>query len=53
MKAGDDIQPRTMDEACVQAYYLEKIGQNKGQPNGLKQKECQEASKEGRRSRNR
>jgi hypothetical protein len=43
------FKPRIVDEACVQAQYLENIGQKKGQPSGLKQKEHQEASKEGKK----
>jgi hypothetical protein len=43
------FKPRTMDEACVQAQYLENIGHKKGQPSGSKQKEHQGASKMGRK----
>jgi hypothetical protein len=43
------FKPRTVDEACVQAQYLENIGQKKGKPSGSKQKEHQEASKEGKK----
>jgi hypothetical protein len=43
------FKPRTMDEACVQAQYLENIGQKKGNPSGSKKKEHQEASKEGKK----
>jgi hypothetical protein len=38
-----------LDEACVQAQYLENIGQKKRQPSGSKQKENQKASKEGKK----
>jgi hypothetical protein len=41
------FNPRVVDEACVEAQYLEKIGQKKGKPSGSKKKENQEASKEG------
>jgi hypothetical protein len=37
-----------VDEACVQAQYLENIGQRRGHPIGSKQKEHQDASKEGK-----
>jgi hypothetical protein len=30
------FKPRTIDEACVQAQYLENIGNKKGQPSGSK-----------------
>jgi hypothetical protein len=30
------FKPRTIDEACVQAQYLENIGHKKGQPSGSK-----------------
>jgi hypothetical protein len=43
------FNPRTVDEACVHAQYLENIGQNKGQPSGSKKKEHQKASKEGKK----
>jgi hypothetical protein len=43
------FKPRTVDEACVQAQYLENIGHKKGKPSGSKQKEHQEASKEGKK----
>jgi hypothetical protein len=43
------FKPRTVDEACVQAQYLENIGQKKGKPSGSKKKEHQEASKEGKK----
>jgi hypothetical protein len=33
------FKPRTMDEACVHAQYLENTGQKKGQPSGSKHKE--------------
>ena len=40
------FKPRTIDEACVQAWYLEKMDKNKGQSIGSKQKDHQDASKE-------
>jgi hypothetical protein len=43
------FKPKTVDEACVQAQYLENIGHKKGQPSGSKQKEHQDASKEGKK----
>jgi hypothetical protein len=43
------LEPVTMDEVCVQAQYLENLGQNKGKPNGSKSKEHQEDSKEGKK----
>jgi hypothetical protein len=43
------FKPRTMDEACVQAQYLENIGQKKGQTKWFEEKEHQEASKEGKK----
>jgi hypothetical protein len=30
------FKPRIIDEACVQAQYLENMGKNKGQPSGSK-----------------
>jgi hypothetical protein len=42
------FRPRTMDEVCVQAQYMENKGQKKGQPSGLKKKEDHEVSKEGK-----
>lgn len=42
------FNPRSVDEACVQAQYLEKIGLKKGKSSGSKQKEQQDASKEGK-----
>jgi hypothetical protein len=42
------FNPRIVNEACVHAQYLENIGQKKGNPSGSKQKEHQEASKEGK-----
>jgi hypothetical protein len=41
------FKPRTIDEACVQAQYLENIGDKKGHPSGSKHKYHQDASKEG------
>jgi hypothetical protein len=32
------FKPRTVDEACVQAQYLENIGQKKGKPSGSSRK---------------
>jgi hypothetical protein len=43
------FKPRTMDEACVQEQYLENLGHMKGKPRNSKQKEQQEASKEGKK----
>jgi hypothetical protein len=40
---------KTVYEPCVQAQYLEIIGHKKGQPSGYKQKDHQEASKEGKK----
>jgi hypothetical protein len=40
---------RKMYEVCVHAQYLENIGQKNGKQSGLKEKEHQEASKEGKR----
>jgi hypothetical protein len=31
------FKPRIVDEACVQAQYLENIGHKKGKPSGSKQ----------------
>jgi hypothetical protein len=41
------FKPRKVDEACVQAQYLENMGHKKRQPSSSKQKEHEEASKEG------
>jgi hypothetical protein len=38
---------RIVDEVCVEEQYLENIHHKKGKPSGSKQKEHQEASKEG------
>jgi hypothetical protein len=43
------FKPSTMDEACVQAQYLENIGHKRAQPSSSKQKEHQEASKEAKK----
>jgi hypothetical protein len=43
------FKPRSVDEACVQAQYLENIGLKKGKSSGSKQKEQQDASKEGKK----
>ena len=43
------FKTRVVDEACVQEQYLENIGQKKGKQSDLKQKEHQEASKEGKK----
>jgi len=40
------FKPKTMDEACVQAQYLENICLKRAQSSGLKQKEQQETYKE-------
>ena len=42
-----------MDEACVQAQYLENIGLKRAQSSGSKQKEQQDASKDGKKKQNR
>jgi hypothetical protein len=41
------FKPRIVDEASVQAQYLEYMDKKKGQPSGSKQKDHQEASTEG------
>ena len=43
------FKPKMVDEACVQAQYLENIGLKGAQSNGLKKKEKQDASKEGKK----
>jgi hypothetical protein len=43
------FNPRIMVEVCVQEQYFENIGQKKGKLSGLKQKECQEYSKKGKK----
>jgi hypothetical protein len=43
------FKPRKLDDSCVQEQYLENIGQKKGHPSGSKQKDHQEASKEGKK----
>jgi hypothetical protein len=43
------FKPKTIDKPCVQAQYLENISQKKGQPSGSKQKEHQDALKEGKK----
>ena len=35
-----------INEACVQAQYMENMGKTKGQPSGFKKKVNQDASKE-------
>ena len=40
------FKPRTINEACVQAQYMENMGMTKGQPSGSKKKGNQVASKE-------
>ena len=40
------FKPRTINEACVQAQYMENMGMTKGQPSGSKKKGNQDASKE-------
>jgi hypothetical protein len=44
------FKPRTIDEACVQAQYLENIGHKKGQPSGSKQNITKMLPRRGRRS---
>ena len=43
------FKPRTIHDPCVQAQYLENIGHKKGKPGRSKQKENQDASKEGKK----
>jgi hypothetical protein len=43
------FNPRTVDEACVHAQYMENISHKKWKPRGSKKKEHQEASKEGKK----
>ena len=40
------FKPRKINEACVQAKYMENMGMTKGQPSGSKKKGNQDASKE-------
>ena len=40
------FKPSSIDEACVQAQYLENIGKKKGQPSSSKRKESQDATME-------
>ena len=42
------FKPKLVDEACVQAQYLQNIGLKRVQSSGSKQKEQHEASKEGK-----
>lgn len=44
------FKPKMVDVACVQAYYLEKIGHNKGKSSGSKHKEHQKAYTKGKKS---
>jgi len=43
------FKPKIVDEACVQAQYLDNIGLKRAQTSGSKQKEQQNASKEGKK----
>ena len=43
------FNPKTIDEAYVQARYLENIGHKKRKPSGSKQKYNQDSSKEGKK----
>jgi hypothetical protein len=43
------FKPGTIDEAYVEAQYLENIGHKKGYPNGFKHKYHQEASNKGKK----
>jgi len=43
------FKPRTIDEACVKEKYLENICHKKGQPDGSKQTDHQDASNEGKK----
>ena len=40
------LKPMTINEACVQAQYMENMGMTKGQPSGSKKKGNQYGSKE-------
>jgi hypothetical protein len=43
------FKPRTIDEGCMQAHYLENIGHKKGHPSGSRYKYHQHSSKEGKK----
>jgi len=42
------LKPKMVGEACVQAQYLDNIGLKRAQSSGSKQKEQQDASKDGK-----
>ena len=43
------FKPRTINEAYVQAQYIKNIRNKKGYPSGSKNKECEDASMEGKK----